>query len=65
MKIHLRHVRSAHGCLRGCRRWARRHGLSAQDMRDGVDADKLRAIGDPLALAVIAAAELEVEHTDG
>lgn len=41
-------------CRDGGRRWARAHGLDWSDfVRNGIDAEKLEAIGDAFALAIV------------
>lgn len=61
MIITMAHLRSIPGygprpgfCARGSRQFFARYGLDWDDFRrNGIDAEKLRATGDALALAVI------------
>lgn len=60
MRVYVRHLRAAKLCTRGGRAWSARHGISWTDfLRDGIEADRLRAVGDALAMRVIAEAEKE------
>lgn len=61
MIVTTRHVFTVRGfnkrpgmCRDGARRWARAHGIDWGDfVRNGIDADKLEAIGDAFALAIV------------
>jgi len=56
----MRHLRAARLCARGGRAWFERHGFSWADfLRDGIDADILRATKDALAARAVAEAEKE------
>ena len=64
MRIYLHHARSILGpngrgyCSRGMRDFAERYGLDWEDfLRNGIDAEILRAIDDHMVKAVIAEAE--------
>lgn len=68
MKVTVAHLRSVPGfspkpgfCLSQARVWFKRHNLDFRDfVRNGIDAEKLEATGDGLALAVVAHARKEV-----
>lgn len=56
--VTLADLRAARLCFAGARPWFRRHGLDWQGfLARGLDAEVLRATGDPLALRVVAMAE--------
>lgn len=58
--VHMVHIRQAKQCSRGARAFFLRHGLDwAGFLRNGVDAEKLRATGDAMALKVVEQAERE------
>lgn len=55
-----RHMRQLGYCNRGAREWFARHGLSWADfVRQGIDAEQLRATNDAMAARVVAHAEQE------
>lgn len=55
-----RHMRALGYCNRGAREWFARHGLSwSEFVREGIDAEQLRATNDAMADRVIARAEQE------
>ncbi len=70
MKVTVAHLRSVPGfspkpgfCLGRSREWFKRHGLDWRDfVRNGIDAEKLEATGDGLALALVAHARKEAAH---
>ncbi|MDR1890108.1 MAG: hypothetical protein LBQ81_12150 [Zoogloeaceae bacterium] len=42
-------------CAKGCRAWAKQNGFDWMEfVREGIDADRLAATGNPMALALIA-----------
>lgn len=52
------HMRELGYCNRGAREWFGRHGLSwSEFLSRGIEADKLRATGDAMALRVVQHAE--------
>lgn len=52
------HIRQAKMCSRGARAFFERHGLDWQAfLREGIDAEKLKATGDFMALQVVKVAE--------
>lgn len=56
--VTIQDVRAARLCTGGTRRWFANRGLDFKAfLRDGLDAEVLRALGDPLADQAIAAAE--------
>ncbi|MEX2524437.1 MAG: hypothetical protein WD750_05730 [Gammaproteobacteria bacterium] len=60
MKVHVRHLRQAHHCARGARRWFARHDLDWRGfVRNGIEAEALIATGDPMAMKVVDAAREE------
>lgn len=70
MKVTVAHVRTVPGfgarpgfCLRGARAWCRRHGIDWHAfLREGVEADVLRATDDAFALALVDWAERSAAH---
>jgi hypothetical protein len=60
IKVSMRHVRQAAMCSRGARAFFRRHGLDWDTfLREGLDADVIRATGDAMAIRVAEIAEAE------
>lgn len=60
MRIYMRHLRAANMCNREPRIWFARHGFSWSDfIANGIEAEKIIATGDPLALLVVEAARKE------
>lgn len=58
--VHMVHIRRAKQCSQGARAFFVRHGLDWSDfLRNGIDAEKLRATGDAMALSVVEQAERE------
>lgn len=58
--VRMRHVRAAKLCSGGARAWFARHGLSWNDfLRDGLPAETLEKMGDPLAARAVTAARKE------
>ena len=54
MKITIQHMRQAKYCNRGARLWFAAHGMSFSDFRkNGVDADIVRKLGDPMGLRLV------------
>lgn len=52
--VTIQDLRAARYCLAGVRPWFQRHGLNWQDfLRQGIDAEHLRATGDALIEPVI------------
>lgn len=52
--VTMRHIRKAKMCSRGTRVFFQRHGLDYTDfLRNGIDAEKLAATGDAMALKVV------------
>lgn len=50
----MRDVRAAKMCSRGTRAWFDRQGLDYSDfLKNGIDAEKFIATGDPMALQVV------------
>lgn len=59
-----RHMRELNYCNRGAREFFSKHGLDWGDfLRNGIDVRKIEAIGDAMAMKVVAHARKEV--TDG
>lgn len=57
-QVTIQDIRAARYCLAGVRPWFRRQGLDWQEfLESGIDADRLRTIGDALIEPVIAQAE--------
>ncbi|MCA0871385.1 hypothetical protein LCL97_11155 [Seohaeicola saemankumensis] len=57
-RVTIQDLRASRLCFQGARPWFRRHGLDWRAfLREGLDAEVLRATGDALALRVIAIAE--------
>ena len=56
--VRMAHVRQAKMCSSGAREFFARHGLNWQDfLKNGIDAETLRATGDAMALQVVKVAE--------
>lgn len=54
----MQHVRQARMCSRGARQFFERHGLDwSRFLREGIDAEAVRATGDAMALKVVEVAE--------
>lgn len=54
MIVTMKDIRSAKMCSRGTRAFFERHGLDYSDfLKNGIQADKLAATGDAMALQVI------------
>lgn len=61
-RIHMRHVRAAKLCSRGGREWFASNGLDWQDFLDnGIEASKIVALNDPLAMRAVEAERAERE----
>ncbi|MEX0368797.1 MAG: hypothetical protein AB3N22_22275 [Ruegeria sp.] len=57
-RVTIQDLRASRLCFQGARPWFRRHGLDWQaSLREGVEAEGLRATGDAMAFRVIAIAE--------
>ena len=60
VKVTMRHIRQATMCSRGARAFFQRHGLDWETfLREGLDADLIRATGDAMAMRVADIAEAE------
>jgi hypothetical protein len=56
--VRMVHIRQAKMCSSGAREFFARHGLNWQDfLKNGIDAEKLRATGDAMAIQVAKVAE--------
>lgn len=56
--VRMVHIRQAKMCSSGAREFFLRHGLDWQDfLKNGINAETLRATGDALALIVVKVAE--------
>lgn len=56
--VRMVHVRQAKMCSSGAREFFARHGLNWQDfLKNGINAETLRATGDAMALRVVKVAE--------
>lgn len=56
--VRMVHIRQAKMCSSGAREFFKRHGLDWQDfLNNGIDAEKLRATGDAMAIQVVKVAE--------
>lgn len=52
--VTMRHVRAAKLCARGTRAWFKRYDLDHNDfLANGIPAEKLIALGDPLGLRAV------------
>ena len=59
-RVRVHHLRQLGYCMRGARRWMRRHGWDwGHFVRDGVDAGELRATGDAMAVKAADVAEAD------
>lgn len=58
MRIYIEDVRRVKNCAKGCRAFLVRHNFSIQDfLKNGIDADELRATNDHMAIMIIESAE--------
>ena len=58
MKIYMSDIRKAKMCARGCRAFFLRHGFDFQDfLKNGIDIERIRATGDPMAMQVVKVVE--------
>ena len=52
--VTMKHLRRLGYCASGCRKFAERHGIDFRAfVRDGIDADRLAATGDGMAMAAV------------
>jgi hypothetical protein len=66
LRVYLRHQRAAQICVPGSRRWFESRGLDWKDYcRNGISADVLRKLDDPISNRALAAAEAEQEASNG
>lgn len=64
--VSISHARAAGICVTGSRAWFRSQGLDFRDfLRNGIDAEVLRATGDPIVARAVAEAEREKEQQNG
>ncbi len=64
--VRISHMRAAGLCVTGSRAWFRRQGLDFRDFaKNGIDAEKLRATGDPIPMRAVVIAEAEREQNNG
>lgn len=60
MRLHVHHIRAARLCTKGARQWFATRGLDwNQFLAEGLDADFVRGLNDPISNQVLAAAEQE------
>lgn len=65
MIVRIEDVRAAAQCVSGARRWFQQEGLDFRSfLIEGLDAEILRATGDPLALRAIAEAEKRLKDNN-
>jgi len=58
--VYVRHIRQANLCASGTRTWFARHCLDySAFLKDGIDADKILALGDHFGNTVVAKAKEE------
>jgi len=58
IKVKMRHVREAKMCSRGARAFFEAHNLDWDEfLKDGIDAAKLEATGDAMAIKVVKVAQ--------
>ncbi len=56
--VNMGHIRKSKMCSRGTRAFFEKHGLDWNAfLREGIDAEKLKATGDAMALQVVKVAE--------
>lgn len=64
--VFTRHMRAARLCAKGGRQWCQSHGISWDEfLGHGIPASRLRALNDPFADRVVAAAEEEANGSAG
>ena len=57
-KVTMRHIREARMCSKGTRAFFEAHGLDWNEfLREGIDATKLEATGDAMAIKVVGVAK--------
>lgn len=62
LRVYVRHVRAARLCTRGARQWFATRNLDWNDfLANGLSADFLRELDDPVSNRALAVAEAEVE----
>lgn len=58
VKIRMRHIREARMCSKGARAFFETHGLDWNEfLKNGIDAAKLEATGDAMAIKVVRVAQ--------
>jgi len=58
-KVTFKHLRQAHFCTPGIRRWCSQHGFMMRDFREGIDSQRLRDTGCGFACRAAELAEQE------
>jgi hypothetical protein len=62
LRVYIRHQRAAGICARGSRAWFASRGLDWKDyLKNGISADVLRELDDPISNRALAVAEREAE----
>ena len=60
MRVHLRHMRQLRYCTRGVRQFFAKRGFDYPDfLKNGIEAERMIATGDAMALATVRVAEDE------
>lgn len=60
LRIYPRHIRSARLCMRGARRWFESRQMNWNDfLTNGISADLIRELDDPISNRALAEAEKE------
>ena len=60
MKVYVRHMRAAGVCVKGSREWCKANNIDFREfVRDGIDAEILKRLNDPITNRLVEAAERE------
>jgi arsenate reductase-like glutaredoxin family protein len=61
--VRVKHIRQAGYCASGARAWFQRHGIDYPDfLKNGIDAERILAIGDHLGSVVVECAKREEQQ---
>lgn len=61
--VRIRHIRQAGYCASGTRVWFQRHNIDYTDfLKNGIDAEKILAVGDHLGTVVVEKARAEEQQ---
>lgn len=61
--VRIKHIRQANYCASGTRAWFERYGLDYTDfLKNGIDAERILAVGDHFGLVVVERARAEEQQ---